>query len=90
VVEDNDMEKQTLINEINQVMIEGFELEPSQLKPEAKIIEDLELDSLDAIDMLVFLEEKIKVKVDAETFRTVKTLDDVYTVVEKMLQESKN
>ncbi len=84
------MDKQTLINEINQVMIEGFELQPSQLKPEAKIMEDLELDSLDAIDMLVFLEEKIKIKVDAETFRSVKTLEDVYNVVEKVIQESNN
>ncbi len=84
------MDKQTLINEINQVMIEGFELQPSQLKPEAKIMEDLELDSLDAIDMLVFLEEKIKIKVDAETFRTVKTLEDVYNVVEKVIQDSNN
>ena len=84
------MDKQTLINEINQVMIEGFELEPSQLKPEAKIVDDLELDSLDAIDMLVFLEEKINIKVDAETFRTVKTLDDVYNVVEQVVRESNN
>ena len=84
------MDKQTLIKEINQVMIDGFELDPSQLKPEAKIVDDLELDSLDAIDMLVFLEEKIKIKVDAETFRTVKTLDDVYNVVEKVIKESHN
>lgn len=84
------MDKQSLIKEINQVMIDGFELDPAQLTPEAKIVDDLELDSLDAIDMLVFLEEKIKIKVDAETFRTVKTLDDVYNVVEKVLRESNN
>ena len=82
------MDKQKLIEEINEVMIEGFELDASQLKPEAKIIEDLELDSLDAIDMLVFLEDKIKIKVDAETFRTVRTLDDVYNVVHKVVSES--
>ena len=52
------MNRESLIEEINQVMIEGFELEPSQLTPQAKIVDDLELDSLDAIDMLVFLEEK--------------------------------
>lgn len=82
------MDKLTLIKEINDVMIEGFELEASQLTPDAKIVDDLELDSLDAIDMLVYLEDKIKIKVDAETFRSVKTLNDVYTVVEEVLSQS--
>lgn len=82
------MDKQKLIEEVNQVMIEGFELDPSQLTPEAKIVDDLELDSLDAIDMLVYLEEKIKVKVDVEKFRTVKTLGDVYTIVHEVVSKS--
>ena len=84
------MDKQQMISEINQVMIEGFELEATQLKPEAKLVDDLELDSLDAIDMLVFLEEKINIKVDAEQFRQVKTLDDVYNIVQQMLEQSKH
>ena len=82
------MDKQKLIDEINQVMVEGFELDLSQLTPEARIVDDLELDSLDAIDMLVFLEDKIKVKVDVEKFRTVKTLEDVYTIVHEVVSQS--
>lgn len=84
------MNRETLINEVNQVMIEGFELSPDQLNPDARIVDDLELDSLDAIDMLVYLEDKIKIKVDAETFRNVKTLNDVYDVVENVLKDSNN
>ena len=82
------MDRDKLIEEVNQVMIEGFELDPSQLKPEARIVDDLELDSLDAIDMLVYLEDKIKVKVDVEKFRTVKTLEDVYTIVHEVVAQS--
>jgi acyl carrier protein len=82
------MEKQELITRVNEVMVEGFELDPQDLKPEAKIVDDLELDSLDAIDMLVYLEEKINIKVDPERFRQVRTLSDVYDVVEEVLQES--
>lgn len=84
------MNREQLIKEVNEVMIEGFELNPDQLKPSARIVEDLELDSLDAIDMLVYLEDKIKIKVDAESFRTVQTLQDVYGVVEKVLREADN
>lgn len=82
------MDRDTLIKEVNQVMIEGFELDPSQLTPDARIVDDLELDSLDAIDMLVYLEDKIKVKVDVEKFRTVKTLEDVYAVVQEVVSQS--
>ena len=84
------MDRATLEKEINEVMVEGFELDPSQLTANAKIVDDLELDSLDAIDMLVFLEDKIKIKVDAETFRSVQTLGDVYNVVEKIMKDSNN
>lgn len=82
------MEKQELITRVNEVMVEGFELDPQELKPEAKIVDDLELDSLDAIDMLVYLEEKINIKVDPERFRQVRTLNDVYDVVDEVLKES--
>lgn len=84
------MNREQLIAEVNSVMIEGFELEADQLKPDAKIVDDLELDSLDAIDMLVFLEEKINIKVDAERFRSVRTLNDIYDVVEDVIKNSNN
>ena len=84
------MDRESIIKEVNQVMMDGFELTPSQLTPNAKILEDLELDSLDAIDMLVYLEDKINIKVDTEAFKTVKTLEDVYTVVDDVMNKSNN
>ncbi len=82
------MDKNVIIEHVNEVMVEGFELNTDQLHPDAKIVDDLELDSLDAIDMLVYLEEKINIKVDPEKFRTVKTLGDVYNVVEEVVIEA--
>lgn len=68
-------------------MIEGFEIPAEQLKPEAHLFTDLGLDSLDAVDMVVYLEEKIKLKVDAERMTQVRTLGDVYKLVEDLLAE---
>ena len=62
-------------------MVEGFELQASDLKPEARLNEDLELDSLDAIDMLVYLEDRVQVSIDIEKFKAAETLKDVYDII---------
>jgi len=70
-----------IIQKINQTMNEGFEIDTNLLKPDAHLFKDLGLDSLDAIDMLVHLEEKLQIKIDGEKFKDVRTLADVYKIV---------
>lgn len=76
------MGKQEIITRVNDLMHRGFEIPMEQLTPSATIFGDLGLDSLDAIDMLVYLEENIGIKVDAEKLTAVRTLQDIYTLVE--------
>ncbi len=73
-----------IVEQVNKLMIEGFEIPSEKLKPEAHLFTDLGLDSLDAVDMVVHLEEKIKLKVDAERMSQVRTLADVYKLVEDL------
>ena len=77
-----------LVQKINDVMHRGFELPMEKLQPEATLFQDLGLDSLDAIDMLVHLEETLGVKVETERFQNVRTLGDVYTMVGELAKES--
>ena len=72
---------------INRVLEEEFEISPDRLKPDAALFTDLELDSLDIVDLIVALEQAfgIKIRTDAaQTFRDVRTLDDLYTAVYAM------
>lgn len=66
----------------NTVLAEEFELDMCDMKPEASFREDLDLDSLDAVDMVVLLEQtfKIKIKKD-EAFKTIRTLGDLHTFI---------
>ena len=73
-----------LREQINTVFQEGFEIPLASLTPEAHLFTDLKLDSLDAIDLLVHLEEKLGVKVDSERFQNVRTLGDVYNMVDEL------
>ena len=79
-----------IIKKINQVMIDEFEIPADKIKPEAKIAEDLGFDSLDAVDMLVLLEESVNAKIEVEKFKQVKTLGDVYDLVGAVLKNKKN
>lgn len=70
-------------------MINEFEVPADKIKPEAKIAEDLGFDSLDAVDMLVMLEESVNAKIEVEKFKQVKTLGDVYKLVASVLNNQK-
>lgn len=72
---------------INRVLEEEFEIEPDRLVPDAALFTDLELDSLDVVDLIVALEQAFGIKIRAEaaqTFRDIRTLNDLYNAIEAM------
>ena len=76
---------QKLVDEVNDVFHVGFEIPKEKLVPEATLFGDLELDSLDAVDMLVHLEEKLDLRVDGDRLKDIKTLNDIYTMVQTLI-----
>ncbi|PHM69833.1 acyl carrier protein [Xenorhabdus kozodoii] len=81
------MEKQTIFQEISQLLVQLFELSPEDITPESRLYEDLELDSIDAVDMVVHLQKKTGRKIKPETFKSVRTVQDVVDAVEQLLKE---
>jgi len=76
------MTEEEILKRIQTIFIDEFELEPDQLTREATIFEDLELDSLDAVDMVVALEKEFGVKVkNEESLRSIRTLDDLLQLI---------
>jgi len=75
------MEQLEIIESVNATLTQNFEVPPEKLRGEATLFDELEFDSLDAIDMMVYLEEKFQVQVPGEIFKEVKTLGDVYRLV---------
>lgn len=73
---------------VNNVLIEEFEKNEDELKEDASLFDDLELDSLDGIDLIVALEKAVKVetgkdtKIDEEKAKSLKTVGDIYNVIE--------
>ena len=68
-------------------MSEMFELDREKLRPEARLFEDLDLDSIDAIDMAVKLQQLTGKRVAEASLRKVRTVSDVVDLLSTMLNE---
>ena len=82
------MNREEIIKAVNSIFIERFEMDESELSPEKSIADDLQLDSLDIVDMIVGLQQRFKINLrENKEIRNVRTLDDVYNLFEKLVQE---
>jgi acyl carrier protein len=76
------MTDQEIIDRINDALAEEFELNPEEMKPEARIYEDMGLDSLDIVDLVIVLESSFGLKIREEAaVRNIRTLGDIHQFV---------
>ena len=80
--------EQELFDEIVRVMGELFEIDPSTVTRESRLVEDLDLDSIDAVDMIVHLQNMIGRRIMPEAFKSVRTVGDVIDVIVTMAKEA--
>ncbi len=82
------MNREEIIQAVNSIFIDRFELDESELTPEKSIVDDLQLDSLDIVDMIVGLQQKFGINLrENKDIRNVRTLNDVYDLFEKLIRE---
>ena len=82
------MNREKIIQQINKIFVDKFELDPKDLTPEKKIFEDLELDSLDIVDLITGLQHTFQIPLrDNKDLLQIRTLQDVYNLVEKIIAE---
>ena len=77
-----------IIKIINTSLVEEFELEEEKMVPEAILYDNLELDSLDRVDMVIVLENAFKFKIKEEkAIRDIRTLGDIHHFVINKIRE---
>ncbi len=77
------MKKEEIIEIVNEFLIDEFEIEESVLKPDAHLINDLGIESLDFVDIVVIIEKEFGFKVKREDITQVRTLNDMYLYIDK-------
>lgn len=73
---------------VRQLLIELFEVEPAKIRPEAQLNKDLEIDSIDAIDLVLKLKDFTGRKIKPEEFKHVRTVGDVVNTVHAIVSTS--
>ncbi len=71
-----------IIEIINDSMVKEFELDPEMMTTEAHLVKDLEMDSLDFVDLVVILQEAFGVKLrNDSSVREINTLGDLHNLI---------
>ena len=81
------MTKAEIEQKIKDILVSDFEIDAAKLTPDVNLFTDLDLDSIDAVDLVVRLQQEVKKKVNPEDFRKIRTLGDVVDAVEKLVSE---
>ncbi len=76
-----------LIARVNEAIATEFEIEMDRMVPEADLMNDLELDSLDSVDLIAAMEKNFKVKCPEAEARKLRTLGDIHAFVERLMEE---
>lgn len=75
------MTREELYEQIRAILTDRFEVDPSMISMDANLYEELEIDSIDAVDLLVFVKEVTGKKVPPEQFKKVRTIENVIDTI---------
>jgi acyl carrier protein len=77
--------KGEIFEQVRQAMEELFEIEPARVQLSTRVVEDLELDSIDAIELAVRMESITGQRLNPDSFREMKTISDVVEILHRLV-----
>ena len=81
------MTREEISASLSEYLQEMFSLPADKITPEARLFEDLDLDSIDAVDLVVRLQDLTGKKIKPDQFKTVRTVADVVDRVHDLFTE---
>jgi len=79
------MNNPQLLAKLRELLADKFEVDPARITPEADLYRDLDLDSIDAVDLVIKLQEMTGKRIKPEEFKSVRTIGDVCLAVDRLL-----
>ena len=78
--------REEIYTKLLEILVEDFEISKDIITPNVNLFDDLELDSIDAVDLAVKLQTFTNKKITPENFKEIRTVDDVVNAVEELLR----
>ncbi|MBN8413925.1 acyl carrier protein [Halomonas denitrificans] len=78
--------REQILAHVQRTLVELFEVSPAEVSPEARLYEDLDIDSIDAVDLVVELKQFTGRRIDPEAFKSVRSIDDVVNAVDQLMR----
>ena len=81
------MTREELFDRIAAILHESFEIDRARIVPEARLYDDLDIDSIDAVDLIVQLKPLLGRSLQPESFKSVRTVQDIVDVLYGLVRE---
>ena len=81
------MDKEEIFYKVKDVIVDLLAIDRALIKPEARLAEDLDFDSIDGIELILQLETKYDEKISADELKSARTIQDVVDCLYKLLRQ---
>ncbi|MDR2506388.1 MAG: acyl carrier protein [Candidatus Accumulibacter sp.] len=82
------MTDEQILEKIRKILSESFEIDPAVVSMETRLFEDIDLDSIDAVDLAIKIQEITGKRIKPEDFRDIRSVRDVVLAVKRLLAVS--
>ncbi|MBL4814134.1 Acyl carrier protein 2 [Shewanella benthica] len=79
--------REQILQALTRILVDEFEIDEADISPSASLYEELDLDSIDAVDLVIKLQQMTGKKIKPEEFKAVRTVDDVVSAIEGLVEE---
>lgn len=80
------MTEEQILEKLRNILVDAFEVDPSRITLDAHLFEDLDLDSIDAVDLAIKLQELTGKRLNPQNFKSIRTVSDIVSTVSRMLE----
>lgn len=80
------MTDQDIFDRLRSILVETFDIEAERIVPQARLYDDLDIDSIDAVDLIVKLKPLVGKRLQPEAFKAVRTVQDVIDALQGLLK----
>ena len=77
--------KDEIYRKVTTILVDLFEIDPNSISEDALLYDDLDIDSIDAIDLIIELKSYTGKRIPPEVFKSIKTVGDIVNKISELL-----